>query len=146
MRGCLKRTQGMTHKDLLELKKIGFTFWKRGNSQHENIPINKSCIETLVQSFWDLSSKGISIYVVFWRGDVSKGQKGWLIWTHFYQKTICIYILREEIHSTKTYPQVNLWDLPTELLRSLQQNNFERKISRSIVSIRFGAIFESSRT
>ena len=40
MKGCLKRTQGMTHKDPLELKKLDLHFERR-NSQHKNIPINK---------------------------------------------------------------------------------------------------------
>ena len=39
-KGWLKRTQGMTHKDLLEPKKLDLHFERR-NSQHKNIPINK---------------------------------------------------------------------------------------------------------
>ena len=138
MRGCLKRTQGMTQKDLLELKKNGFTFWKRGNSQHENIPINKSCIETLVQSFWDLSSKDISIYLLFWRGDVSKGQKGWLTRTHFDQTEQFVFTFSERGFTARKHTyKIHLWNFPTELLRSLQQNFLHFAIDSLSISAPF---------
>ena len=54
---------------------------------------------------------------------------------------ICIYISREAIHSTKTYVKIDLRNLPPELVRSLQQNNFERMIHFTTNSINISAPF-----
>ena len=54
---------------------------------------------------------------------------------------ICIYISREAIHSKKIYLQINLRNLPAELLRSLRQNNFEKMIHFTIDSTNISAPF-----